>query len=262
MRTKKYFSILSTSLQSNLVYAKEVLIRSLFIVVMLYIFIELWGTVYGDSNSINGMTLKQVIWYLLISETIMLSKISIAKTLSLEVKEGTWAYSLTKPYNYLLYHLFNGLGNNILLVIINFFVGFVIVYLLVGTPPKGLYVLIPVALSTLLAFLIDFAIGCILGMLSFYTEDVSGYVLVYQKLLLVFGGLLIPLEFFPDWLKNIADMLPFRAILYMPANLFVNYSFDIFFSYITQQLGWLVVFVIILYCLEKSVLKKTVVNGG
>lgn len=43
-----------------------------------------------------------------------------------------------------------------------------------------------------------------------------------QKMLFLFGGLLLPLEIYPDWMQTIAWATPFPAILYGPA----SYAFD------------------------------------
>ncbi len=101
----KYTAITRINLQSNLAYVREVVFRSVFMLVILYVFIQLWTATYNTvgSTSIAGLTLSDTIWYLVLTETIMLSKIRFAGKISEEVKDGSLAYTIGRPYSYLLY---------------------------------------------------------------------------------------------------------------------------------------------------------------
>ena len=55
-----------------------------------------------------------------------------------------------------------------------------------------------------------------LALLSFWFEDTRGLQLLYRRAVMILGGMLIPLEAYPDWLGGIARALPFRY-LHVPA---------------------------------------------
>ena len=81
----------------------------------------------------------------------------------------------------------------------------------------------------------------LIGLSAFVVEDSKAFRWIYQKFLLVLGGLLIPLDFFPAWLQTISLNLPFAWIIYGPARLFVDPSLARLGAVLTQQGIWLAV---------------------
>ena len=79
-----------------------------------------------------------------------------------------------------------------------------------------------VMIAVLLAWSIDFCLQALIGLAAFVSEDVSAYDWIYQKLLFILGGMLIPVDFFPAWLQKVAQALPFQYAMYGPARLFVE----------------------------------------
>jgi len=73
--TQKYYWIALTSAKSNLAYLGEVGSRVVFLGVILYIFLRLWQVTYSEthSTSLGGLTLPQMLWYLALTESIILS---------------------------------------------------------------------------------------------------------------------------------------------------------------------------------------------
>ncbi len=103
-KINKYIHIFKISLSNNLVYFWNFIIRNLFFVFIIYIFLMLWGNIYGQKGDIiSGLTLKKIIWYLIVTETITLSRSNFHIQISEDVKSGAIAYGINKPYNYVLY---------------------------------------------------------------------------------------------------------------------------------------------------------------
>ena len=97
---------------------------------------------------------------------------------------------------------------------------------------------------------------------SFWLEDAKSIHFIYQKLVFVLGGMLLPLDIFPQWLENISKSLPFSYIAYYPAKLWVKFSTEAFFSVILWQFIWIVIGIISIYLLFRLVSKKLSINGG
>ena len=49
-----------------------------------------------------------------------------------KVRDGSLAYTVSRPYSYLLYHFFHGIGDTLLRVVSNFLAGSILVTVLVG----------------------------------------------------------------------------------------------------------------------------------
>ena len=94
----KYWSIFQITLINSLAYPGELIGRSLMIFPFMWIFFQLWKITFhaAGTDSINGMTLYSTMWYLMMAETIELSRPALARTISDNVKDGSIAYLLNK----------------------------------------------------------------------------------------------------------------------------------------------------------------------
>ena len=73
---------------------------------------------------------------------------------------------------------------------------------------------------------------------AFWLRDAGAAWFLYQKLVFILGGMLIPLEALPGWLESVAAVLPFRAMSYIPARLASGHFEPML---LLEQVGWLVV---------------------
>ena len=94
------------------------------------------------------------------------------------------------------------------------------------------------------------------------TEEVAPFDWIYNKLLLVAGGVLIPLDFFPDWLQQICLSLPFASTIYGPARFFIDPSWQRFVRLTLSQLGWIAVFAGLLFFVYSRGKSWLNINGG
>ncbi|MEJ2749950.1 MAG: ABC-2 family transporter protein, partial [Anaerolineae bacterium] len=97
---------------------------------------------------------------------------------------------------------------------------------------------------------------------AFVTEDIFSFRLIYQKLVFILGGLMIPIDFLPDWLQRIARILPFSLTTYAPAKLFVAFDAAQFRQIVITQVIWLVIIGAVLFRQYRWASRRLVVNGG
>jgi ABC-2 type transport system permease protein len=195
------------------------------------------------------------------AETIELSRPALARTISENVKDGSIAYILNKPYSFLLYQFSNSMGETIFRAITNALFGSVIVWWLVGPPPAPLGWLFAL-IAILGTWILNFCITCLIGLSAFLVEDVSPYMWIYQKFVFILGGFLIPLSFYPPWLQTIAKALPFAAMIYGPSQLFVAPSFELFANILLRQFIWIAILgSTLVFSYNRGVTYLTV-NGG
>lgn len=264
LTTAKYGAITLTNLQNQLAYVWEALNRAVFIVIIMFIFVHLWTAVFESQGTaeIAGLTLANTIWYFLIAEVMELGKSRHDETITAEVKDGSIAYTLTRPYNYLAYHFFNGLGESLVKMALVFLLGLPIVLYYAGWLTLVPLHLAAVVVVMLLAMLIDFFVFSIIGLLAFVTEDTFSFRLIYQKFVFILGGLMIPLDFLPDWLQPVARVLPFNLTTYAPAKLFVAFTWDQFWQISALQLFWLLIIGAVLLRQYRWAAQRLAINGG
>ena len=260
---RKYWAIFQITLINSLAYPGELIGRSLMILPFMWIFYQLWKVTFGaaGTDTINGMTLYSTMWYLMMAETIELSKPRLANTISDNVKDGSIAYILNKPYSFLLYQFSNSMGETLFRAMMNAVFGGMIVWWLVG-PPPGLTGWLYTLLALLGTWVLNFCITALIGLSAFIVEDVAPFVWIYQKFIFILGGFLIPLDFYPNWLQTIAKALPFAYMVYGPAKLFVAPSTDLLISILSSQLLWIVILGSILVLAYRRGVTYLTVNGG
>lgn len=259
----KYWAIFATQLQNAAAYPLDLLARSLSIVLFMVIFFGLWRATYAaqGTSSIAGFTLRDTLWYLMLAETIVLSRPRMAQQIAQQVKDGSIAYLLNKPYSFLLYQAASSLGDSALRMVFNGLAGGAVVWLMVG-PPPAVWGLPLVLVAMVLGWLIDFCVAALLGLTAFFAEEVAAFEWIYSKLLFLLGGLLLPLEFFPEWLRRIAHALPFAAAIYGPARLFVSPDVGAFANLLATQVAWLLALGLLAQLAYRRGTAFLSINGG
>jgi ABC-2 type transport system permease protein len=259
----KYWYIFVIQLINSLAYPGELVGRSLMIIPFMWIFAQLWRVTFdaAGTGAINGLTLRDTLWYLMLAETIELSRPRLGNTISEAVKDGSIAYVLNKPYDFLLYQLSTSLGETVFRAVMNALFGSLVVWLLIGPPPHllGFLVVIPAILGS---WILHFCISVIIGLAAFVIEDVSAFQWILQKFAFIFGGLLIPLDFYPSWLQTIAKALPFSSMVYGPARLFVSPSVEALAGTLGMQLAWIAVLGLVTSLAYRRGVAFLTVNGG
>ncbi len=261
----KYVAIARTNLQNRLAYAWDAAGQGVMMVLFIFIFAQLWRATFQAQGTaeIAGLTLNQTVWYFVWAEMLQLGKIRHVFTVSQEVKDGSLAYTLGRPYNYLLYQFASGLGDSLVRMGMMLVAGSAVAWWqagpLVSFRPETLPLLL---LATALAFVLDFCVLSVIALLSFFFEDVNSFMFIYHKITFVLGGLLIPVDFLPDWLQGIARVLPFSVVVYGPSKLFVAWDTGQFAGIVALQLIWIVVIALGLAALYRYGIRRVSINGG
>lgn len=252
-------------MQNSLAYTWDALSQGVFVIIFVFVFSQLWKTTFALQNTtvINGLTLNMTIWYFVWAELVQLSKINPVSAMQNEVKDGTLAYTLGRPYNYVLYHFFMGLGSVAIRMLVILTLGSITAFLLAGPLYSFRPITLPgLLLVTLLAFILDYCIVALIGLLAFFFEDVAAFRLIYSKTVFVLGGLLIPVDFLPDSIQGTARILPFNLVVYAPAKLFVKWETPQFFQIIVLQLVWISIMAAILALTYRYGARRVSINGG
>ena len=274
----KYLAVFRITLMNNLAYIQDVAMNSIFMVVVIFVFVALWKTTYSvtGQQALGGFTLQQTIWYLVMTETITMSSPRMTARIDAEVKGGDLAYNLNRPYNYIGFQYASFLGEAAVRFGVNLMAGGLVAWLSVGLPVGGagagaggagqvVAVVAPVvasALAILGAVSLYFTNMMALGLLAFWVEDASAIFLVYERSMWILGGLLLPLSLFPEAIRRIAEVLPFRFIINGPAQLAVRFSAGDFWRVAVGQSVWLVVTGAALALVYRAGVKRVNINGG
>lgn len=260
----KYIWIGITAVRTNLAYLGEAATRVIFLGVILYIFLQLWRVTYAETKAdqLAGLSLRQMLWYLAMTEAIVLSTPRIAPEVDQDVRTGSLAVQLIRPLSYPLYRLWAALGERTVRFLLNALVGSLIACLFVGPisfTPSGVAIF---ALALPLAFVLDFLGNFLIGLGAFWLEDTSGLTIIYSRLTMILGGMLIPIGLFPDALQPLLRALPFASIIGGPARLFVNPDWSVFGDLVVRQGSFILLFALGVLIVYRAATRRIQAHGG
>lgn len=261
---RKYAWVGLTSARSNMAYLTEVISRLFFLGIILYILLQLWKLTFRETGAaqLGGLTLTQMMWYLAVTEALTISRSRVTDEIDADVRTGALAVQLIRPMSYPLYRLWTNLGERTVKFVFNLLVGAVVITLFVGPLPLTLEGFFLFLLTLPMAFVVDFLGLFLIGLGAFWLEDTSGLWLIYTRITMILGGMLIPLELFPDWLQPIVRALPFSSVVYGPARLFVHPDLAFLLDLLVRQGIALVVFAVLIMLLYRIAIKRINANGG
>ncbi|HKX29773.1 MAG TPA: ABC-2 family transporter protein [Blastocatellia bacterium] len=264
MSQRKYLWIGLIAARANLAYFGEAVTRVIFLGIILYVFLCLWRVTYAETGAerLSGLSLRQLLWYLAITEAVVLSAPRVAPEVDQDVRTGALALQLIRPLSYPFYRLWTSTGERVVRFLLNAVVGSAIAWVFVGPlslTPEGLIFL---ALALPLAFTLDFLSYFLIGLGAFWLEDTSGLTIIYSRLTLILGGTMIPIGLFPEAWQPILRWLPFASIVGGPARLFVDPDPALFGQLILRQGIAVLFFTLGVGVVYRAAIKRVQAHGG
>ncbi|TKI72683.1 hypothetical protein FC756_01070 [Lysinibacillus mangiferihumi] len=111
------------------------------------------------------------------------------------------------------------------------------------------------------AYILAFLILQLISYLAIFTGNYWGIMEFYDALLIIFGGIFIPVALYPHWLKELTSFFPFQAIISTPISYITNSTLSIFIPIIIQ-IFWITVFFLINIIASRLISKNSLFFGG
>jgi ABC-2 type transport system permease protein len=260
----RYGFVLLTSARQQWVYRSEMLARAVQMVFFMAVFMALWTTAFEVSgqSELEGYSLPEMVWYLAMTETVMLSTSRIFAEIAEAVRAGDLAYTLARPLGYPLFQVANSLGNSAPRFLLNLLAASGVVLVGLRQVEGSLPGLAAFLLLAALALVLDALIAVLIGLAAFWIEEVMPVYWIYNKLLFTIGGLFLPLELFPPGLQQVARWLPFQLITYAPARAFVQFEPAFVLRALAGQGMYIVLMLAAVLVVWRVAQRRLVVHGG
>jgi ABC-2 type transport system permease protein len=263
MRT--YLALLRGSIQVGMIYRLGFFFIILGNIVYMFVAYFLWKSIYGANQSLNGLTFDQAFLYIALGSTVfILLKTYADWGMNYEIRDGTISVYLTKPIDYQWYTLFTNLGFTLTsLGTVTIPTVVLLVFVFRVYIPLGIgFLFFPISLA--LAFLISFHFDYIVGLMAFYTESIWGISTTKEIIVTVLSGALLPLQFFPEAIRQVLLWLPFQTIYYTPLMMVTKPNAPL--AEMLQPLGVQVIWAVVTFLLCRIVYNQAVkvlrVAGG
>lgn len=233
------------------------------------VYISVYVAFYESDSSNLPMELSQLVTYLWLNQSFFALVYLWYKDKDILglIKTGNIAYELCRPQNLYLMWASKILGERLSKVLLRFSPVIIFALLL----PSPFNIDLSITLPRFLLFLLTLILSSILmtvlillyHIICLFTLDEKGVVNMFMVMSDILSGLTIPIPFFPSYLQNIANILPFRYVSDFPFRLYVgNISMNEGFIGIIIQIIWIIILVVIGNILMKKALKKAVIQGG
>jgi ABC-2 type transport system permease protein len=260
----KYIWIGYTAARSELAYSAVNVSRIIFMATVLYVFMRLWSVVYegAGTDRLGGLTQTQMLWYLVATESILMSMPRLWYEVDQDVRTGSLAVQLVRPLSYVASHFGRSTGERLVRFAMNIVMGSIIALLFAGPIDFSATGLLMFLLVLPMAFVIDFFGALLVGLCAFWLESTQGIALIYSRLMMLLGGLMVPLDLYPDAVQPFLRALPFAAILHAPGRMLVAPSVGLFLQCLALQAVCVVVYGAAAYALQTYALRRLFVNGG
>ena len=224
-----------------------------------------WRVLYTQRPGAFGVDLGQMVTYGVMGMAIELFIWSRPQWyMANQVKSGAIDTDLMKPMDFHFYMLARSVGELLIGIGVLGLPALLVAYLFldIQPPPDLLNGLMFVA-SLALGFLLLFHLNFLLGSLSVVALDIRHISWAYFSMVRFLGGQIVPLWLFPDFLRLIAESLPFKGTYFIPISIYIGQLSGIeALRAIEFQLVWLVVLVLLSRLLWGWAHRRLVVQGG
>jgi ABC-2 type transport system permease protein len=206
-------------------YRASLMMYILYGIISPVVFLSVWRSIAQTQGQVGGLTANDfTIYYLVLLAVSNLTAEITIWILAYRIQDGTLSAELLKPVHPILTtNLVTNLANKALTVLVLAPVWVVVAFLFQAdfssVRPSGLLLgLVAVAVGFVINFLMGAAITC----LAFWTTRVYSFSEFFYGVVLVFGGLFVPLDLLPAGAQAAARLLPFQLFLYFPVQLILG----------------------------------------
>lgn len=257
--------LMKTSIKVGLAYPVEAWGAFISTVFQIFVFYYIWMAIYRFDNLINGISKDQIITYLILSRIIYTQiTYGFIPKMGRIIHTGSISMELLRPIDFTSLMFFQRMGDFIAFAAMTAVPTLIICSLILGMqPPKDFLTLLCVILSFLMALIISFFFDFFVGLLTFYTNYSWGLQTFQEAFIALFSGALIPIAFFPNWLKDITNLLPFQQMSYSPVSIYLGIVEGTkVYDVLLAQFFWLIIMFIFAKVFFAFAIKKVTIQGG
>jgi ABC-2 type transport system permease protein len=183
--------------------------------------------------------------------------------LALRIRDGSIATDLARPLDPQRYWLAFDLGRApyhfIFRGVLPFLIGALVFELHYPSPGDA----VAFTVSVTLAVVVSLGYRFLYNAAAFWIIDIRGVMMVALTLSIFLSGMALPLALFPGWLREVAYVLPFAAIMQTPIDIWLGKHHGLALAgTLALQLAWALVFLGLGRLALRGGTKKLVIQGG
>lgn len=262
----KYAAFFKIGLKNDIVYAGDVVISLILRIGTPLVMLAVWYAIYvaGHATTIGGFSLAQTYSYFFaVSMVGVFTMTGVLWQIQDDVLSGLLSASLVRPVNYILSSVTMDIAWMFFeSALIGIPMGIMLVLLLHLTLSPVYLALFAAEIAV--ALLLMYAIQILVATLGVYVTYVSSIYNAVNTAILLVGGFVLPLNFFPQQVSGILQyILPFQIVAYTPAVTFLG---AITISHALVSIGvafaWALVLSLAALAFWRHAIKHIAIAGG
>lgn len=264
MRGYLYYGILR--LRTIMAYRSDAIFRIIRGLVEFITLVYVWKALYRGSGSVAGVTLSQMVTYVVISRLVSnITYTNISYELDKRLKSGEIATDFIRPMDIRALFAARSVGDGLAAFLLEGLpvTIFSIIYLGGILPPSSIVHFLLFVISLVLAVFVNIMIELLMGVLAFWYMNSGKINMLMGALNALLSGGVVPLWFMPGWMSAIAYALPLQAVSFTPVQIYLG-KLSIYgcLKVMGLQILWIFVLLGIQSSLWQKAVSRIVVFGG
>jgi ABC-2 type transport system permease protein len=268
---RKYGTVFSVALSDRLTYRTDFLFATLMRFLPLVSIAFLWTAIFKGSGSqqIAGFTEGEMVAYnlMVFISRAFSSMPGLAVGIATDVRDGQIKKYLTQPIDMIGYLFMSRLAHKWVYYLLAAGPFALVIFLCRGFFPESPTPIIWFwfIVSLLLSFVIGFMFEAAIGMIAFWTLEVTSLSYLTMSVVYVLSGHMFPLDLLPPVAAETLKWLPFPYLAYFPAKLFLlgnQMSVETLTFEVLRMVGWAVALVVLVRVLMRRGLRRYSAFGG
>jgi ABC-2 type transport system permease protein len=179
--------------------------------------------VFRNRTQVGNYDASDAVTYVWLAQALIMTVYAFGWTeLALRIRDGSIATDLSRPLDPQRYWLAFDLGRAPYHLIFRGILPFAIGAILFDLHYPSLLDLVAFFVSVVLAVVVSLGFRFLYNSAAFWLTDIRGVVTLSLTVSLFFSGMILPLTFFPGWLRTIAHALPFASIVQTPIDIWLG----------------------------------------
>ena len=251
-RVQLWWAILSMCVAERLAYRGDFVLGTTMRFLPIVTQIFLWTAVFGAASSgrMVGYTRDEIVAYYLLTmiARAFSSMPGLASGIARQIRDGEIKKFLIQPIDLIGFSLLARLGHKLVYYGVAIAPFAAVFYIcrdyFPGWPPAE--TMAAFLISLVLSFMLGFFLEASLGLMGFWTLEISSLLFVYMLFNFFFSGHMFPLDILPDPWQSWVKFLPLKYLAYFPAAVFLEkIPAEELWREIAIQAAWVVVFIVL-----------------